>query len=386
MMMAFNNRPGESTTSRVNVWELSRGVGPSFVPPPKAKFLARSMAGCRCTLLAALVSVSAALLIAPLPVARPALARNRVPQLSTDDDFPSDDYSGEAAPVPEMAATAPVSAETLAEISRLKQSLLALAAACNRGEAATASDLAAARTLVESLELLNPIAEPTLAPEVQGTWDLVFSDTQLFRSSPFFMAGRAVCEDGQQADQYDWFCDMHRAALAVSTIGKVRQVVDGQRLVSEFEVQAGAVPFLSDYLPLAYSGGLPVKITGSIVSTATIEANLGTGYRLLMDTVEIKGSNLPGLRQALDAGVKLQSRQLGSALESVVPTYANPQPLFRTSFLDSEGLRISRDQDGKVFVYAKQSDSTEPTDYSEVTSDLGVASLLQGVASTLFGN
>ena len=68
------------------------------------------------------------------------------------------------------------------------------------------------------------------------------------------------------------------------------------------------------------------------MSTASIEANLGTGYRLLMDTVEIKGSNLPGLRQALDAGLKLQSRQLGSAIESVVPSYAltltltQPQP------------------------------------------------------------
>lgn len=283
------------------------------------------------------------------------------------------------------AAAAPVSAEVSAEIGPLKQQLLALAAGCNRGEAATSSDLAAARSLVERLEMLSPIAEPTLAPEVRGTWDLVFSDTQLFRSSPFFMAGRAVCEDGPQAEQYDWFCDMHRAALAISSIGKVRQVVDGEKLVSEFEVQAGAVPFVSDFVPLVYSGGLPLAISGAIVSTASIEANLGTGYRLLMDTVEIKGSNLPGLRQALDAGLKLQSRQLGSAIESVVPSYANPQPLFRTTYLDAEGLRISRDQDGKLFVYSKASDSTEPTDYAAVTSDLGVSSLLQGVASTLFG-
>lgn len=343
------------------------------------------MLPCRIVLVAALASVSAALLISPLSVTTPP-ARSRIPQLSTDDDFPSDDYSGEAAPVPEAAtAAAATAAPVSAEIGPLKQQLLALAAGCNRGEAATTSDLAAARSLVERLEALSPIAEPTLAPEVRGTWDLVFSDTQLFRSSPFFMAGRAVCDEGQQADQYDWFCDMHRAALAVSTIGKVRQVVDGERLVSEFEVQAGAVPFVSDFVPLAYSGGLPLTITGAIVSTASIEANLGTGYRLLMDTVEIKGSNLPGLRQALDAGLKLQSRQLGSAIESVVPTYANPQPLFRTSYLDAEGLRISRDQDGKVFVYAKVSDSTEPTDYAAVSSDLGVASLLQGVASTLFG-
>ena len=34
-------------------------------------------------------------------------------------------------------------------------------------------------------------------------------------------------------------------------------MVDGERLVSEFEVQAVAVPFVSDFVPLAYSGGLP---------------------------------------------------------------------------------------------------------------------------------
>ena len=37
--------------------------------------------------------------------------------------------------------------------------------------------------------------------DLLGTWELVFSDTQLFRSSPFFMAGRAVCKDGQEAEQ-----------------------------------------------------------------------------------------------------------------------------------------------------------------------------------------
>jgi hypothetical protein len=133
---------------------------------------------------------------------------------------------------------------------------------------------------------------------------------------------------------------------------------------------------------LRYSGGLPFTIRGAIVSTATVEANLGTAWRLLMDTVEIKGSNIPLLRQALDAGVKLESRELGKALESVVPTYANPQPLFRTTYLDRT-MRISRDQDGKIFVYTKLSDATTPTDYGEEASDLGVSGLLQGMVKAL---
>ena len=53
---------------------------------------------------------------------------------------------------------------------------------------------------------------------------------------------------------------------------------------------------------------------------------------------------------------------------------------------------MTRRRDGNPFSLAltlltltKVSDSTEPTDYAAVSSDLGVASLLQGVASTLFG-
>ena len=62
-----------------------------------------------------------------------------------------------------------------------------------------------------------------------------------------------------------------------------------------------------------------------------------------MVQVEIKGSNLPLLRQALDAGLKLRTRDLGGALEAALPAYANPRPLFRTTYLD-EDMRVSRDQ------------------------------------------
>ena len=120
-------------------------------------------------------------------------------------------------------------------------------------------------TLVPEGRALHPmLREPAGGRELQRvSWDTALDVVaREFR--------RIIREDGPQAEQYDWFCDMHRAALAISTIGKVRQVVDGEKLVSEFEVQAGAVPFVSDFVPLAYSGGLPLAITGAIVSTASI--------------------------------------------------------------------------------------------------------------------
>lgn len=256
--------------------------------------------------------------------------------------------------------------------------LLRIAASTGRGEFANANHKDHAAELIALLEANNPTPEPANSSMINGRWELVYSSTQLFRSSPFFMAGRAVCSTKDQADQYDWFCDMHRKALAISNIGTVRQVISPTLMVSEFEVKVGAVPFLNDFTPFSYSGGLPFTIDGSIVSQADITPTEdGKSWELLMDTVQIKGSNIPGLRTILDNGLQLQSRGLGSFLENNLDGYTNPRPIFETTFL-TDSIRISRDQDGKVFVYAKESEESSPTDYSKVEADLGALELLGG--------
>ena len=339
------------------------------------------------------LSCASALLTTPSPQLRcaraAAAASSRQPRMCAFDESPSDsgddDLNSNTMDTTTAVTEMPVAPAHDDEQRRteLRMQLFALAAGCCRGEAATDDDLRTMRATVTELEELNPTPEPTRSPSCAGTWELSLSDTQLFRSSPFFMAGRAVCAEGEEARRYDWFCDMHRAALAISTIGKVRQIVSADAIVSEFETTVGSVPFVSDFVPVRYSGGLPLAITGSIVSTASIEANLGDAHQLLMDTVEIKGSNVPGLRLALDAGVRLPTRELGRAIETVNADYANPQPLFRTTYLD-EAMRIARDQDGKLFVYRKVSSSTQPTDYGKTPSDLGLGDLLQGMGSALF--
>jgi hypothetical protein len=153
------------------------------------------------------------------------------------------------------AATGTTDASTM-------QAIFALGSITGRGEFATSQQHDTAMELITSLEASgNPNPNPTFSTTtIQGRWELVYSNTQLFRSSPFFMAGRAVCQTPEQAQQYDWFCDMHRGALAMSQIGAVRQIISSNRLISEFEVKAGTVPFLNDFTPFSYSGGWPVRI------------------------------------------------------------------------------------------------------------------------------
>ncbi len=121
------------------------------------------------------------------------------------------------------------------------------------------------------------------------------------------------------------------------------------------------------------------------MSTADITPTTsGKGWEIYMDTVEIKGSNIPLLRQLLDMpNVKLQSRSLASVLENTIRDYETPRPIFSTTYLDND-LRISRDQDGKVFVYTKSSNSVSPKEYTNIDSDLGIAKLLEGINDNFF--
>jgi hypothetical protein len=138
---------------------------------------------------------------------------------------------------------------------------------------------------------------------------------------------------------------MHCAALALSTIGTVHQIISKNgRLVIEFKVRVGAVPFLSDFLPgLRYSGGLPFTIDGAIVSTAdaapSSSDNNAAEWELYLDMVEIKGSNVPILRNLLDSEyVALQSRDLSKVLEDNVDGYEVPRPDLRMTYV-VDGMR-----------------------------------------------
>ena len=162
------------------------------------------------------------------------------------------------------------SSNNLEERRPLKVALLALAARTNRGEIANTNEKDRASELVRQLESYNPSREPALNELSLGRWELVFASTQLFRSSPFFMAARAVCKEGNEAANFNQFCDLHRDALAFTQIGKVLQIVTEDKLISEFETKVAVIP------------GAPIVIRGTICSESDIISRTEDSWELYM--------------------------------------------------------------------------------------------------------
>merc|ERR1711998_591131 len=176
---------------------------------------------------------------------------------------------------------------------------------CVRGEIASEGEKEELQQIICNLEGTFSKQDVGLIPTMcQGRWELVYSSTYLFRSSPFFMAARAICNDGKEADRFDYFCKLHREALAFTSIGHVQQQINGSTLTSYFQSKAAVIP------------GLPFTVTGTIVSSADIESFEDNCLKLHMNTVKVEDSNLPIFRDFLQP---LDSRALSRFLETTFP-------------------------------------------------------------------
>ena len=141
--------------------------------------------------------------------------------------------------------------------------------------------------LVTQLEALNPTADPAL--NSQGDWELCFSSTQSFRSSPFFLAIRAFMGDDNQEMAENAFT-IHDRATTASRVGKVRQIIDkdNTELVSEYDLSVGLLP------------GLPVRVKGCVVTSADLTVIAPETWEMTVRGTKVNGSNVPFLDQYLD--------------------------------------------------------------------------------------
>lgn len=95
------------------------------------------------------------------------------------------------------------------EIASLKSKLFELAAKTNRGESASSSQKESIADIIYSLEAMNPSLQDN-SFSLLGDWELIYTDAQLFMSSPFFLTLREFF--GIDSEQADRIFKLHRAA------------------------------------------------------------------------------------------------------------------------------------------------------------------------------
>lgn len=251
-----------------------------------------------------------------------------------DDDAPSDYDSEDLLPVTKEVTVDENEDDALIR-DELKRELLLLSSITDRGAYATKEELDIVTDLVAQLEALNPTVGP--ARECDGVWDLCFdSSGQLFRSSPFFQEIRAAVGTPNKDIAQNFF-NLHAAATVGSRIGRVRQIVKSDQLVSEVDLEVGMLP------------GIPMKAKGTVVTTANLKIVSDKTWDLQVDTTQIRGSNIP----VLDMDSLKIEIPVGEAYKTLMQ--GNVPVFSLTTLYADEAMRISRDEDEIFYVFVKES-------------------------------
>ena len=206
-----------------------------------------------------------------------------------------------------------------------------IASKSGRGERLTESLKEEALLTISELETMNPSFDADFP--LLGRWELVFTDSQLFLNSPFFLAVRELF--GKNQPMAKRVFQLHRLATSTGQIGKVTQEITADELISEVRLKVGLLP------------GVPFALEGTVVSKAAYSSPNKFTFNLDLKETYITDSNIPYIsrmlnNRALPTGMILK-RFRSDVSETKLTTY----------YLD-DTLRISRNADGDVFVYTRE--------------------------------
>lgn len=210
----------------------------------------------------------------------------------------------------------------------LKRELILLSSVTNRGEYATLDEQNLIIDLVAQLEALNPTKDAAYV--CQGEWDLALSSTQFFRSSPFFQTLRVSLDKSVAENAFE----IHDQATTAGRIGRVRQTITDDELISEVELEVGILP------------GIPFRIQGTVITTAALAVKSSSKWETTIEDTRVVRSNLPFINEVLDT----LEMPTGSMFQTVLGDV--PAVELKTFYLD-QSMRITRDMDDNIFVFTR---------------------------------
>jgi len=237
---------------------------------------------------------------------------------------------------------------------KLKQEIYKLSALTDRGQRLNKliSPIYLEK-LTEINKLINDLknySDPISEELISGDWELIFSNVELFRSSPFFLAIENALNNKLKSDLFFKLHQLQVSSFGLSTIGKISQTIDFQK--KEFLSTFDTIIFGLTTIPIIGWFKLFPTFGGSVTTLA--DELVLVDNKLIMSLQKTKVTEVEGLNK-----IPIFSKFLMNKWYPVKDVWrklpwnkVNPNCEVSIIFVD-EDLRIMNDIYGSVFIYIR---------------------------------
>jgi len=186
--------------------------------------------------------------------------------------------------------------------------------------------------------------------KLNGDWELIFSDVELFRSSPFFLAIEKALNNQKRSDLFFKLHQLQVCSFGLSTIGKVSQKINftKREFISTFDTTIfglTTIPIFGWFKLLPTFGGRVITLANEI----SLNKNV-----LKMTLQKTKVSEVEGLKRIPIFSNLLMERwyPVKNIWEKLPWNSNEPSLEVFIKYLD-EDMRIVEDIYGSIFVYVR---------------------------------
>jgi len=237
---------------------------------------------------------------------------------------------------------------------KLKQEIYKLSALTDRGQRLNKliSPIYLER-LTEINKLINTLkdySDPISEEIISGEWELIFSNVELFRSSPFFLAIENALNNKLKSDLFFKLHQLQVSSFGLSTIGKITQKIDFQK--KEFLSTFDTIIFGLTTIPVIGWFKLFPTFGGSVITLAD-ELTL-VDKKLRMSIQKTKVTEVEGLNKIPIFSKFLMNKwyPVKDVWKNLPWNKVNPNCEVSIIFID-EDLRIMNDIYGSIFIYIR---------------------------------
>ena len=241
-------------------------------------------------------------------------------------------------------------------IDELKKQIYQIAAVTDRGQ--RLNRLIApmyqekSKEIFEIIKCLESFKSEVSEEKLSGEWELIFSNVELFRSSPFFLAIEKALNNQFKSNLFFKLHQLQVGSYGLSTIGRIAQNIDFEKkeFISTFDTTIfglTTIPVIGWFKLLPTFGGRVITLADEL----TLEDKV-----LKMNLKKTKVSAVEGLNKIPFFSRLLMDRwyPVKEVWQKLPWNKENPSCNVSVIYLDKE-LRIMKDMYGSIFIYIRPS-------------------------------